>query len=83
MATEKPESSKESPPVEVSPPPVIQPEKQESKEHKKQDKKTEIKSIYPKYPGYSCPVCGSKRLTDTSGKYICPVTPKPSNCPVE
>lgn len=79
MATEKPEIPKESSPVEVT----IQPEKQESKDNKKQEKKAEVKPIYPKYPGYSCPVCGSKRLTDSSGKYICPVTPKPYNCPVE
>lgn len=83
MATEKPETPKESSPVEASQTPAVQPEKQEPKEQKKQDKKTEIKSIFPKYPGYSCPVCGSKRLTDSSGQYICPIAPKPSNCPVE
>lgn len=52
-------------------------------ETKKQEKVQDIKPIYPKYAGYSCPVCGSKRLTDDSGKYICPVTPKPSDCPVK
>nr|WFD61501.1 MAG: hypothetical protein [uncultured cyanophage] len=83
MATEKPEISKESFPVEVNPSPVIQYGKQEPKDNKKQEKKTEVKPIYPSYAGYSCPICGSKRLTDNSGKYICPVTPKPSNCPVE
>lgn len=52
-------------------------------EPKKQNKKTEVKPVYPKYPGHSCSVCGSKRVTDDSGKYICPVFPKPSDCPVK
>lgn len=83
--SEKPESPKESikePIKEVQKPEAVAtPLKTESK---KQEKKAEAtKPIYPKYAGYSCPVCGSKRLTDDSGKYICPVNPKPSECPVE
>lgn len=77
MATETPkEGQSESSLLPPSPTP--------KPESKKQEKKAEVsKPIYPKYPGYSCPVCGSKRLTDDSGKYICPVNPKPSECPVE
>ena len=77
---EKPEP-KEGQNVEPSPTPSppVSPPKAESK---KQEKKAEAKPIYPKYPGWSCPVCGSKRVTNNDGKYICPVSPKPSDCPV-
>lgn len=67
----------------VSTPVSIQQKSEPKPEAKKQEKTQDIKPIYPKYAGYSCPVCGSKRLTDDSGKYICPVTPKPSDCPVK
>lgn len=53
-------------------------------EPKEKTKKSEsVKSVYPPYAGWSCPVCGSKRITDDSGKYICPTTPQPSDCPVK
>jgi rubrerythrin len=73
----------ETPSPTPSPTPKHESKTEVKLESKKQDKKPEVKPIYPKYQGYSCPVCGSKRVTDDSGKYICPVTPKPSDCPVQ
>ena len=67
-------------PLEPTPTPTLAPAKLEPK---KTEKKQEIKPVYPKYQGYSCPICGSKRVTDSSGNYICPVSPKPSDCPVQ
>ena len=73
MAEPKEQTSEASLPL--SPPPKT--------ESKKQEKKTEPKPVYPKYPGYSCPVCGSRRVTNDAGEYICPVSPRPSDCPVK
>jgi hypothetical protein len=65
-----------------SPTPIPAP-KTEKKKEKELEKEPEVNPFYPKYAGYSCPVCGSKRLTNDSGKYVCPLVPKPSNCSVE
>lgn len=83
MASSEKETIKETILDPVSTPVSIQQKSEPKPEAKKQEKTQDIKPIYPKYAGYSCPVCGSKRLTDDSGKYICPVTPKPSDCPVK
>jgi hypothetical protein len=79
MASSEKEPIKET----ILDPVPTQPKAEPKPETKKQEKVQGIKPIYPKYAGYSCPVCGSKRLTDDAGKYICPVTPKPSDCPIK
>ncbi len=83
MATEKPEKEPIKDEQVILETPVAQ-VKPEPKKTEKTEKKTEaIKPVYPRYSGYSCPVCGSKRVTSNEGQYICPVMPKPPDCPVK
>lgn len=52
-------------------------------EPKKGKQSESIKAVFPPYAGQTCPVCNSKKVTDNSGQYICPITPQPSDCPVK